>query len=107
MSSAAAPKERKPSKKEKAADAEARMAMKACASEVEAQCAIIVRAYKVLKEKMPMHGEVFKQRFMQGVSPSGEGAFMSGTVGIKDVEMIGSNAGELRKFLEENEDDGE
>ena len=102
---AAAPKDRKPSKKERAAFSKELLAQKACASVVEAQCLIIAGAYKVLKEKIQMHG--MKRRFMDSVSASGESDLMAGTVGILAVERIGSNANKIRKLLEENENAGE
>ena len=99
-------KQRKQSKKERDADAEARTKMKTCASEVEKQCGIIATAFKVLEENVRMHGGALKSRFMDGVSSSGEAAFMSGTV-VRDVEKLGSNAARLVQFVEDQENGGE
>ena len=99
-------KQRKQSKKERDADAEARTKMKTCASEVEKQCGIITAALKALEENLQMHGGALKSRFMDGVSCSGEAAFMSGAV-VRDMEKIGSNATRLVQFVEDQENGGE
>ena len=96
----AAPAERKPSKKERAADAAAEAEILACACAVQEQCGIIAAAFKVLQENVEMHDGEFKQRFMNGVSYSGECAFNAGTVAMRDLATMGSNAGFIREYLE-------